>query len=123
MDVDVDVHATYCAPHRANVVCVNHCADTGDVTDLPALAARIGAVDFTSQPVAPLTTAYATATINGQLVQLYAFASNDMRDAFVTSVVGFGITAADFIVGDQYLIAPHDATQLPAMRQRNGPAP
>jgi hypothetical protein len=89
---------------------------TPTTVDLAALAGQFGCDGYTVQPVAPLTTAYATCTLAGSEVQLYAFASPDMAAAFIESLQGLGVTADQLVAGDGYLIAPNDVSQLPAIQ-------
>ena len=88
--------------------------------DLAAVADKIGCGGYAVQPAAPMTTTYATCMKSGSRVQLYAFASPEMSAAFLESVKAYGVTAATVAIGDGFMVAPKDPSQLPAIRSAVG---
>lgn len=80
------------------------------VPSLQVLASRIGATDFQVQATTPGTDGFATATLNGQPVNLYVFTTKALQDEFAAA-----LPAGSFDKEMGVLVATADGTPLPAI--------
>ena len=81
-------------------------ADPGSTpVDLATVAAAFNCTDYAAQSAQPLTSSSGQCTLDGQPVQLYAFASDEDYDAFLDQLGTQGLSADQLVQGPLYLVS------------------